>query len=102
IIASNENSFVSPTETQLFGEQERNILPNRSLGPERNVNFNVGFRTDMISFGSKNKISFYASAFWRNGYDRIATETLDADTIENINNVSLDVTRYVNLGMTQA
>lgn len=101
-VASSEQSFVSPTETQLFGEPERNILPNRNLGPEKNVNINAGFRTDMISLDRNNKISFYASAFWRNGYDRIATETLDADTIENVNNAALDVTRYINLGMTQA
>lgn len=102
IVASNENSFVSPTETQLFGEPERNILANRNLTPEKNINVNAGFRTDLISLGAKNKVSFYASAFWRNGYDKITTETLDADTISNINNVTLDVTRYVNLGMTQA
>lgn len=101
LVASSENSFVSPTETQRFGEPERNILPNINLTPEKNVNINLGFRTDGFFFG-KNKISFYASAFWRNGYDKITTEALDADTIEKVDNAIQDVTRYINLGMTQA
>lgn len=101
LVTSNENSFVAPTETQLYGEAERNILPNIKLTPERNVNINLGFRTDAFELG-KNRISFYASAFWRNGYDKITTETLDADTIANADQANLDFTRFVNLGMTQA
>ena len=101
VIASSEHSFVSPTEIQLFGAPEQNIIPNIGLQPERNVNINLGARTDALEFG-KNKITLYASSFWRNGYDKITTETLDADTIQNVDNATLDVTRYVNLGMTQA
>jgi len=101
LIASNEHSFVSPTETQRFGEPERNIVSNINLSPEKNVNINLGFRTDAFRFGAS-KISFYASAFWRNGYDKITTETLDADTIEKVDDAVQDVTRYINLGMTQA
>lgn len=101
LVSSAENSFVSPTETQLFGEPERNIVPNINLLPEKNINLNLGFRTDAYNFG-KHKVSFYASAFWRNGYDKITTETLDADTIENADNAIQDVTRFINLGRTQA
>lgn len=102
LVTSYRKSFVSPTETQLFGELERNIIPNIDLKPERNVNVNIGFRTDMIEFNKRHRISFYGSAFWRNGYDKITTETLDADTIDNVDKAILDVTKYVNLGMTQA
>lgn len=58
LVTSAENSFVSPTETQMFGEPERNILPNLDLKPERNLNVNLGIRTDPFEFG-KNRISLY-------------------------------------------
>ncbi|GGH09791.1 TonB-dependent receptor [Sphingobacterium alkalisoli] len=101
VVTSAENSVVSPTETQRFGEPERNIIPNVELTPERNINYNLGIRTDALERG-KSKISLYASAFWRNGYDKIMTQTFDADTIENVDNATLDVTKFINLGMTQA
>ena len=102
LLTSNKVAYVSPTETQLFGELERNIVANVNLKPEKNINTNVGFRTDMIHLAPRHRISFYGSAFWRNGYDKITTETLDADTIDNVDKAVLDVTRYVNIGMTQA
>lgn len=101
LVTSHENSYVSPTETQMFGEPEQNIISNLDLKPERNANFNLGVRTDAFDFG-KHRVSVYASAFWRNGYDKIATETLDASEIDNVDNATLDVTRFINLGMTQA
>jgi len=101
LVTSTETSFVSPTETQLMGAPERNIVPNMDLQPEKNVNHNLGLRTDAFAIG-RHRVSLYGSAFWRNGYDKISTETLDAANIDNVDNATLDVTRYINLGMTQA
>lgn len=100
-VGSQETSFVSPTEIQLFGEPEQNILANTDLRPEKNINLNLGVRTESFHRG-RHRISAYVSAFWRNGYDKIMTETLDGDTIQNIDHATLDVTRYVNIGRTQA
>lgn len=101
VISSMENSFVMPTEIQMFGDPTTNILPNVDLNPERNVNYNLGFRWGMLSFG-KNKLSFYANAFWRNGLDKITQQAVSEDQIREEADADIQTTKYVNLGMTQA
>lgn len=101
IIASTENSYIMPTENQLFGAPEINILPNLGLDPEKNVNYNLGFRWGPSDFG-KHKISLYANAFWRNGYDKITQQAVNEAEIENEAEADIQTTKYVNLGRTQA
>lgn len=101
IIASGENAFVMPGETQLYGDPATNILPNLSLRAEKNTNLNLGFRLGTFEFG-KNKLSFYSSAFWRNGSDKITQQVVDVSEIENEEDADIQTTRYVNLGKTQA
>lgn len=101
IIASTENSYVSPSERQLYGSPETNILPNTQLSPEKNINYNLGFRLGTLEF-NKHKVSVYANAFWRNGFDKITQQAVDESQIEEEADADIQVTRYVNLGKTQA
>ncbi len=101
IITSGENAFIMPNETHLYGDPETNILPNLDLKPEKNVNYNLGFRWGAFDFG-KHKLSIYGSAFWRNGFDKITQQVVDADEIENEEDADIQTTRYINLGKTQA
>ncbi|TDE05849.1 TonB-dependent receptor plug domain-containing protein [Flavobacterium sandaracinum] len=101
IIGSTENSYIMPTESQLFGAAEINILPNLLLEPEKNINYNLGFRYEVVDFGS-HKVSFYANAFWRNGFEKITQQAVDVSEIQEESDADIQTTRYVNLGKTQA
>ncbi|MDO6761110.1 TonB-dependent receptor [Tamlana sp. 2_MG-2023] len=101
LIASAENSFIAPSENQLFGAPEINILPNTNLNPEQNINYNLGFRFGTLEI-DKHKFSVYANAFWRNGYDKITQQVVDESEIEEEADADIQTTRYVNLGKTQA
>ena len=102
IIASTENSYIMPTENQLYGAPEINILENLQLQPEKFINYNLGFRWGPSDFG-KHKISLYANAFWRNGYNKITQQAVDAtDPDYKEEDADIQTTRYVNLGKTQA
>jgi outer membrane receptor protein involved in Fe transport len=99
VITSFENSSIMPTEEQMYGNLENNVLPNLSLTPEKNINYNLGFRWGSIDF-DKHKISFYGSAFWRNGYDKITRQTVDSIVTDN--DLDIQATAFINLGMIQS
>ncbi|TKC03625.1 TonB-dependent receptor [Pedobacter frigoris] len=99
LIASMENSYIMPTEEQMYGNLENNILPNLGLRPEQNINYNIGFRLGILDFG-KHKISFYGSAFWRNGYDKVTRQTVDSVVTDS--DLDIQATSFVNLGRTQS
>lgn len=101
IIASTENSFVSPSENQIFGNPEINILSNPNLIPEKNINYNLGFRSGNLAF-DKHIISVYANAFWRNGFDKITKRAVDESEIETEEEADIQVTQYMNLEQTQS
>lgn len=101
VIGSTENSYIMPTENQLFGAPEINILSNLELEPEKNINYNLGFRWGLIDF-KKHKISFYANAFWRNGFNKITQQAVDVSEIEEESDADIQTTRYINLGKTQS
>lgn len=101
IIGSTENSYIMPSDVQLFGAPERNILPNLQLQPEKYINYNLGFRWNPSDFG-KHKISFYANAFWRNGYNKITVQTVADADIKDESGADIQVSKYVNLQKTQA
>ncbi|MGY5355127.1 TonB-dependent receptor [Wenyingzhuangia sp. IMCC45467] len=101
IIASTENTYIAPTDNQLFGAPDLNILPNTKLKPEKNINYNLGFRVKTLKL-NKHKISIYANLFLRNGYDKIAQKAVDVTEIEVEEDADIQVTKYVNLGKTQA
>ncbi|MGO3806205.1 MAG: TonB-dependent receptor [Sphingobacterium sp.] len=95
-IGSTEQSFVNPTEEQLYGAAEKNIVGNAGLRPEEYLNINAGVRLGRFSFG-KHKISLYGSTFWRNGKEKIALEVN-----ENLSENEVEMSQFVNLGKTQS
>lgn len=99
LIASMENSFIMPTEEQMYGNPENNVLANLNITPEQNINFNIGFRFGTLDL-DKHKISFYANAFWRNGYDKITRQTVDSVATDS--DLDIQTTAFVNLGKTQS
>lgn len=102
VIGSMENAYVSPTESQLYGDFENNILENPRLQPEKNINYNLGFRYGAFTFG-KHKLTLYASAFWRNGYDKIALRAVEDQIIPGReSDGDIEVTQYTNLSRTQS
>ncbi|MFD1140933.1 TonB-dependent receptor plug domain-containing protein [Larkinella insperata] len=102
LIGSTENSYVAATENQLYGDPENNILENPGLIPEKNVNYNLGFRHGPIQFG-KHKLTLYGSAFWRNGFDKITQQAVEDQIIPGReSDADIQVTKFVNLGRTQS
>ena len=101
ITGSTENSYIMPSDMQLFGAPELNILPNLQLQAEKYINYNLGFRWNPSDFG-KHKIAFYVNAFWRNAYNKITPQTVVAADIENESDADIQVTKFVNLQKTQA
>ncbi len=102
IIGSTENSYVMPLESQIYGDPENNILANPNLLPEKNVNYNIGARYGTIEKG-KHRVSLYASAFWRNGFEKIAQQAVeDAIIPGRESDGDIEVTKYINLGKTQS
>lgn len=101
LIGSTENSPIMPSDEQLFGAAERNILPNLGLKPEKYINYNLGFRWGPSDFG-KHRISLYVNVFGRNGYDKIVQRTVAENEIEDESGADIQVTKYVNLDQTQA
>lgn len=102
IIGSTQNSYVAATESQLYGDPENNILENRGLIPEQNINYNIGFRHGPMQKG-KHKMTLYASAFWRNGYDKITQQAVENAIVPGReSDADIQVTKYVNLGRTQS
>src|SRR5690606_23993786 len=56
IIGSTENTYISPRDEQIYGNPEANILENLDLVPEKNVNYNLGFRYSPLD-GGKHRLS---------------------------------------------
>lgn len=102
VIGSTENSYVMATEAQLYGDPENNILESPDLIPEKNVNYNLGFRYGAVNIG-KHKLTLYASAFWRNGFNKITLQAVEDQIIQGReSDGDIEVTKYVNLGKTQS
>lgn len=102
IIGSTQNSYVTASENQLYGDPENNILENRDLIPEQNINYNLGFRHGPLLMG-KHKLTLYASAFWRNGFDKITQQAVENQIVQGReSDADIQVTKYVNLGRTQS
>ena len=102
IIGSTQNSYVAATENQLYGDPENNILENQGLVPEKNVNYNLGFRHGPMQMG-KHKLTLYASAFWRNGFNKITQQAVEDQIVPGReSDADIQVTKFVNIGRTQS
>lgn len=76
IIASAEKAVRMPDESEVFGNQAENLLPNPLIRPEMSNNYNLGFRAGTYNFG-QHKLSISASGFLRNTTDKIAIRSND-------------------------
>jgi len=66
------------------------------------VNYNLGFRHGPIQRG-KHKITLYASAFWRNGFNKISQQAVENQIIPGReSDADIQVTKFVNIGRTQS
>ncbi|UKT64512.1 TonB-dependent receptor [Pedobacter mucosus] len=101
IIGSTENIYLSPREEQLYGNPENNVLENLGLTAEKNVNYNIGFRYGMLEF-DKHKLSLYGSAFWRNGFDKIALRAVENVIVGRESDSDIQTTQFINLGKVQS
>ncbi|TDS14641.1 TonB-dependent receptor [Sphingobacterium paludis] len=103
LLLSAEKAFVVPTDRQIFGEPEANLLPNPDIQTEVSVNYNLGARYQ-IANNERHRVSLYANAFWRNGYDKIIQQTRTDPVIEGRENQveDIQVTQFVNLPRTQS
>lgn len=102
ILGSTENSYVAAKENQLYGDPENNILENKNLTPEKNINYNLGARYSPFTTG-KNRLTVYGSAFWRNGYDKISLRAVENEITQGReSDADIEVTQYTNLSRTQS
>lgn len=102
IIGSTENSYIMPTETQLYGDPENNMLANTDLLLEKNINYNLGFRYGAFDIG-KHKLTLYANTFWRNGFNKITLRAVEDRIVPGReSDGDIEVTQYTNLGRTQS
>jgi outer membrane cobalamin receptor len=96
LIASAEKAVRMPGESEIFGNQAENLLPNISIRPELSNNYNLGFRAGSYHLKEHN-ISVSGSGFLRNTHDKIVLLTNDrANTnMETTNNVNLNGVRSI-------
>lgn len=85
-----------PVDMETFGSPEDNVLANPGISPEISNNYNAGFRLGTYQFDN-HKISLGTNVFWRNTKDRIMPKAN-----ELINNQEIELTQYINLGLSQS
>ena len=103
LIFSAEKSFVMPTDRQVYGEPENNLLPNPDILPELAINYNLGARYGFQP-SKKHRLNLYGNLFWRNGYDKIIQQTRTDEVVAGRENQieDIQVTQFVNLSKTQS
>lgn len=95
LIGSTEKAVRMPSETEIFGSPDENILANIGIRPEISNNYNIGFRLGAYDFG-KHKISLSTNAFWRNVRDRIMRQPMQR------NDEEFEVSPFINMGLSQS
>lgn len=101
LLGSAENSHIVPTDDQIFGNPEQNILENKDLTPERNLNYNIGFRYAPLKM-DEHMFSIYASAFFRKGFDKISTQLVDSVIVGRESDANIETTKFINLDRTES
>lgn len=96
IIASAEKAVRMPGESEIFGNQAENLLPNTTIKPELSDNFNLGFRAGAYHI-NEHSISISGSGFIRNTQDKIVLLSSDRNVsnMETSNNVNLNGVRSI-------
>lgn len=96
LLASGERAVRMPVDVETFGSPEDNVLANPGISPEISDNYNAGFRLGTYDFGD-HRFSFGTNVFWRNTKDRIMPRAN-----ELINSQEIELTQYINLGLSQS
>ncbi|MGX1638728.1 TonB-dependent receptor [Sphingobacterium sp. NPDC055431] len=96
LLASGERAVRMPVDMETFGSPEDNVLANPGISPEISDNYNAGFRLGTYDFGD-HRFSVGTNVFWRNTKDRIMPRAN-----EMINSQEIELTQYVNLGLSQS
>ncbi len=96
LLASGERAVRMPVDIETFGSPEDNVLANPGISPEISDNYNAGFRLGTYDFGD-HRFSFGTNVFWRNTKDRIMPRAN-----ELINSQEIELTQYINLGLSQS
>lgn len=96
LLASGERAVRMPVDIETFGSPEDNVLANPGISPEISDNYNAGFRLGTYDFGD-HRFSIGTNVFWRNTKDRIMPRAN-----ELINSQEIELTQYINLGLSQS
>ena len=96
LLASGERAVRMPVDVETFGSPEDNVLANPGISPEISDNYNAGFRLGTYVFGD-HRFSIGTNVFWRNTKDRIMPRAN-----ELINSQEIELTQYINLGLSQS
>lgn len=91
LLTSAEKAIRLPNETEVFGNDGDNVIPNLSINPEQSKNYNLGFRLGTFSL-NKHDFTISTNFFTRNIKDKIGLP------IETSLNVNEDVVLYTNQG----
>jgi len=91
LLASAEKAIRLPNETEIFGNDGDNVLPNNSIKPEQSNNYNLGFRFGAFTF-NKHRVTLSTNVFTRNIKDRIGLPII------NSLNVDDELIEFVNQG----
>jgi outer membrane cobalamin receptor len=96
VIASAERAVRMPGESEIFGNQADNLLPNPAIRPEISDNFNLGFRAGAYQL-NEHRISLSGGGFLRNTRDKIVMLSSDRSitNMETSNNVNLSGVRSI-------
>ncbi|MBE9586401.1 TonB-dependent receptor [Mucilaginibacter sp. JRF] len=96
VIASAEKAVRMPGESEIFGNQADNLLPNPSIRPEISNNFNLGVRAGSYNLNG-HKVSVSAGGFLRDTKDKIVMLSSDRaiTNMETSNNVNLSGVRSI-------
>lgn len=96
LLASGERAVRMPVDVETFGSPEDNVLANPGISPEISDNYNAGFRLGTYDFDD-HRFSIGTNVFWRNTKDRIMPRAN-----ELINSQEIELTQYINLGLSQS
>lgn len=96
IFSSGERAVRMPSESEIFGGPEENIIANPSLRPELSDNINLGLRW-RVWRDNAHQITLSANGFARNTKDKIVRRAED-----RLVNEAVQTMPFENLGLTQS
>jgi len=96
LMASFEKAIRMPTDDEIFGNPENNILENNNLLPESSNNYNLGFKLGPLKI-NQHRFHFTANGFFRDTFDKIAQIVTSTNLQQGI-----EVAPFRNFGKTNS